>query len=69
MRLNLNCGVNCRIPEGKQGACKRFRNDAGKLVLVRSLQIPTNITLDPEKIAIAKPVVSSVGAGTEYPDY
>jgi NAD-dependent dihydropyrimidine dehydrogenase PreA subunit len=67
--LCKNCGVNCRIPDGKQGACKRFRNDAGNLVLVRPLQIPLNTKLDPEKIATARPVVSAVGAGAAYPDY
>lgn len=67
--LCKNCGVNCRIPDGKQGACKRFRNDAGNLVLVRPIQIPVNTKPDPEKIAIARPVVSAVGAGAAYPDY
>lgn len=67
--LCRNCGVKCRIPEGKQGACKRFRNDGGKLVLVRPLQIPTNTKLDPEKIATVRPIVSAVGAGAAYPDY
>lgn len=67
--LCRNCGVKCRIPEGKQGACKRFRNESGKLVLVRPLQIPTNTQVPSEKIAIMKPVVSAVGAGAAYPDY
>lgn len=67
--LCRNCGVKCRIPEGLQGACKRFKNDKGNLVLVRPLQIPTNTKIDPEKIAIARPIVSAVGAGAAYPDY
>ena len=67
--LCRNCGVKCRIPEGKQGACKRFRNENGELVLVRPLQIPTNTAAAPEKIAIMKPIVSAVGAGAAYPDY
>lgn len=67
--LCRNCGVKCRIPEGKQGACKRFRNEHGELKLVRPLQIPTNTTLSAEKIATARPIVSAVGAGAAYPDY
>gem|GEM_PF-3913618 len=38
-------------------------------MLVRPLQIPTNTKVDPEKIAITKPIVSAVGAGAAYPDY
>lgn len=64
-----NCGVKCRIPEGKQGACKRFINESGELKLVRPLQIPTNTKLSDEKVATARPVVSAVGAGAAYPDY
>ena len=67
--LCRNCGVKCRIPEGKEGACKRFRNENGGLALVRPLQIPTNTEITPEKTAIMKPVVSAVGAGAAYPDY
>lgn len=67
--LCRNCGVQCRIPDGKRGACKRFKNDGGNLVLVRPLQIPINTKYDPEKAAIAKPIVSAVGAGAAYPDY
>ncbi|MCF0248083.1 MAG: 4Fe-4S binding protein [Synergistes sp.] len=67
--LCRNCGVKCRIPEGLTGACKRFRNEKGKLVLVRPLQIPVNTEPDPEKIATSKPIVSAVGAGAAYPDY
>ncbi|WP_288503321.1 4Fe-4S binding protein [Cloacibacillus evryensis] len=67
--LCRNCGVKCRIPEGKEGACKRFRNENGGLALVRPLQIPTNTEIAPEKTAIMKPVVSAVGAGAAYPDY
>lgn len=33
--LCRNCGVKCRIPEGKLGACKRFKNGSGQLLLVR----------------------------------
>lgn len=67
--LCKNCGVRCLIPQGKVGACKRFSNIGGKLVLNRPLQIPANTTVDPEKIATMKPVVTAVGAGAAYPDY
>jgi hypothetical protein len=67
--LCKNCGVKCLIPEGKVGACKRFSNIGGKLVLNRPLQIPANTAVSPEKIAIMKPIVTAVGAGAAYPDY
>ncbi len=38
-----NCGVKCQIPEGRDGACKRFSNQGGKLVLNRPLQIPRDM--------------------------
>ena len=38
--LCKNCGVRCLIPQGKVGACKRFSNIGGELVLNRPLQVP-----------------------------
>lgn len=67
--LCKNCGVKCQIPEGKVGACKRFSNIGGELVLNRPLQIPTNTAVDRERVVTMKPVVTAVGAGAAYPDY
>jgi len=67
--LCTNCGVKCRIPEGKAGACKRFVNEDGALVRTRPLQIPQNTGVAKEKILTTHPVVTAVGAGTAYPDY
>ena len=67
--LCKNCGVKCRIPEGKVGACKRFSNVGGRLTLNRPLQIPTNTSVDRERIVTARPIVTAVGAGAAYPDY
>jgi hypothetical protein len=67
--LCKNCGVNCKIPEGRKGACKRFSNINGTLVLNRPLQIPMDAEFSQEKTKISKPIVSAVGAGAAYPDY
>lgn len=64
-----NCGVRCIIPNKKDGACKRFTNDNGKLFRNRPLQIPDNIEPDKEKVAISRPLITAVGAGASYPDY
>jgi NAD-dependent dihydropyrimidine dehydrogenase PreA subunit len=64
-----NCGVKCVIPNGKLGACKRFINENGSLLRNRPLQIPDNLEVDREKVAISKPLITAVGAGAAYPDY
>ncbi len=63
------CGVKCKIADGRDGACKRFRNVAGELTIIRPLQIPEDAVFPEEKINISKPVVTAVGAGAAYPDY
>ena len=48
--LCRNCGVKCRIPKGKEGACKRFRNENGGLALVgpcRYRQTPRSLRKRP----------------------
>lgn len=64
-----NCGVKCQIPEGKDGACKRFTNKYGMLILNRPLQIPHDARFSVEKTVLTKPVVTAVGSGAAYPDY
>lgn len=63
------CGVKCKISDGRDGACKRFRNVAGELTIIRPLQIPEDVVFPEEKINISKPIVTAVGAGAAYPDY
>lgn len=61
-----SCPVQCKVPVGATGACTRYRNVDGKLVRDRALVI------DPKDIpeaadAIRKPIITAVGAGTNYP--
>ena len=66
------CPVGCWIGEGKVGACKRFRNDGGKLVRTRALVRPQEVerylppSPDPR---ITTPLITAIGAGGTYPDY
>lgn len=63
------CGVRCEIPPGLVGVCRRFTNTGGQLVRNRPLQIPEPVVPDGEKTAIARPLITAVGAGASYPDY
>lgn len=63
-----SCPVQCRIPEGRTGACKRYTNEGGTLVRNRKL------VLNNEKCEKAyppsilqKPLITGVGAGSNYP--
>lgn len=61
-----SCSVQCKIPVGSTGACKRYTNEGGRLVRNRALVVegkPQTET-DPR---IAKPIITAVGAGTNYP--
>ena len=51
---------------GSTGACKRYTNEGGRLVRNRALVVEgkPQIEIDPR---IAKPVITAVGAGTNYP--
>ncbi len=61
-----SCSVQCKIPVGSTGACKRYTNENGKLVRNRALVLDPlpQTTVDGH---IAKPVITAVGAGTNYP--
>lgn len=61
-----SCPVQCEIPEGYTGACKRYLNKNGVLIRNRELVIDSvyQKSLD-EKIT--KPLITAVGAGTTYP--
>ena len=66
-----HCPVACRIPEGKLGACQRYRNEAGRLVHARPLLLPPKREeIDTTQDNLLKPpVITAVGAGGAYPDY
>ncbi|RKL63471.1 4Fe-4S dicluster domain-containing protein [Thermoanaerobacteraceae bacterium SP2] len=60
-----HCPVECEIPEGKLGACQRYRNVEGRLVLDRRVVIREfNNPIRKEY----QPLMTGVGAGTNYPD-
>jgi len=60
-----HCPVMCRIPEGYAGACARYRNDAGRLVLDRPLLVPAQP--GPRQELVLEPLLTAVGAGTSSP--
>ncbi len=66
------CPVNCQVPEGRGGACRRFVNREGKLHRNRPLltfaQVESSLAARPEP-AIARPLITAIGAGGTYPDY
>jgi|GEM_PF-45591 MoaD family protein len=54
------CPVNCQIKEGDLGACLRYKNLNGSLVLARKIAVPSEKTPD-------LPLVTGVGAGNTQP--
>lgn len=66
------CPINCQIPEGKTGACGRYRNENGEIVRSISLHFyedVANIVGNGPDPIIQKPLITAIGAGTTYPDY
>lgn len=61
-----SCPVQCRIPEGKTGACRRYENRQGSLIRNRDLVLNNPAWSEPER-AITRPLITAVGAGTNYP--
>ncbi|SDZ30244.1 4Fe-4S binding domain-containing protein [Proteiniborus ethanoligenes] len=62
-----HCPVNCTIPVGRTGACKRYTNVDGEIVRNRKLVVHA-ITKVPETEKLPyKPNVTAVGSGTSYP--
>ncbi len=53
-----SCPVNCTIPEGELGACLRYRNENGQIILSRNITAIRN-----RKI----PLITGVGAGNTQP--
>ena len=61
-----SCSIQCKVPVGSTGACKRYTNEGGKLVRNRALVVEgLPQTEIPENIR--KPIITAVGAGTNYP--
>ena len=61
-----SCSIQCKVPVGSTGACKRYTNEGGKLVRNRELVVEglPQTEIDP---LIRKPIITAVGAGTNYP--
>lgn len=61
-----SCSIQCKVPVGSTGACKRYTNEGGRLVRNRALVVEgkPQLEIDPK---IVKPVITAVGAGTNYP--
>ncbi|MBW1713533.1 MAG: 4Fe-4S binding protein [Deltaproteobacteria bacterium] len=66
------CPVECQIPEGLSGACRRFVNQDGQLVRSRPLltfdQVAGSLAPEPDQ-TIRRPLITGIGAGGTYPDY
>jgi len=66
------CPIKCQIPDGKMGACYRYRNEDGKVVRGVPLHFGEDVTdivgPGPDR-SIKKPIITAIGAGTTYPDY
>jgi ferredoxin len=62
-----HCPVNCSIPQGQTGACKRYTHVNGELIRNRKLVVEA-ITAESETAKLPyKPLVTAVGSGTNYP--
>ena len=61
-----SCSIQCKVPVGSTGACKRYTNEGGKLVRNRELVVEglPQTEIDP---LLRKPIITAVGAGTNYP--
>ena len=65
-----NCPVRCRIKVGELGACLRYLNE-GKAALRRTVDLSLETEeprVDHDALAISKPIISAIGAGTLYPN-
>ena len=68
----FHCPVECEIPEGRLGACKRYTNVNGRIELAEPLVVPRKKPLNVEEAvrekALSRPLLTGIGAGTTYPD-
>ena len=61
-----SCPVQCHVPVGHTGACKRYTNEDGKLVRNRKL-VMHNDAITYHDSRLDGPLITAVGAGTNYP--
>ncbi len=62
-----SCPIQCRIAPGLSGACKRYINDGTALVRGRPPVFDTEISQNTPSAVITTPLMTAVGAGTNYP--
>jgi ferredoxin len=62
-----SCPVQCEVQLDCMGACRRYTNIKGKLVRNRPLVLENERAAVPNPALPAKPLITAVGAGTEYP--
>jgi NAD-dependent dihydropyrimidine dehydrogenase PreA subunit len=60
-----HCPVQCNVPDGFAGACRRYVNRGGLLELDRHLLVPAE--RGPRTTTVLEPLVTGVGAGTTSP--
>lgn len=60
-----HCPVECAVLEDFTGACRRYRNVGGQLVLDRPLVVPSHV--GPRTETVLDPLITGVGAGTTSP--
>lgn len=61
-----NCPVQCRVPLGSTGACKRYTNLEGRLIRNRELETEPKPGAFPDE-KITRPIITAVGGGSNYP--
>ena len=61
-----SCPIQCKVPVGSTGACTRYTNRDGKLIRNRPLEKEAKPVMEADG-KIRRPVVTAVGAGTNYP--
>lgn len=61
-----SCPIQCKVPVGSTGACKRYTNEGGRLVRNRKLEVNAKPQIEEAEV-IRHPIITAVGAGTNYP--
>jgi 6-hydroxynicotinate reductase len=65
-----HCVIDCKIQQGKMGACQRYINVDGSLARRRPILIPGPVDFEEKRrtVALSRPLLTGVGAGTLYPN-
>jgi 6-hydroxynicotinate reductase len=66
------CPIQCRIPEGSYGACKRYYCEKGAILRkgrVHTYEEVKALVASGDAEAIGTPLITGIGSGTTYPDF